>query len=230
LAEVLITLAIIGIVAAITIPSIVANHQKRTLETQFAKGYRTLQQAVNLAVAEHGDLSTWDWKETYTTEEKNNFAKNYFIPYLNVAKYCPAEVAGTECFPDVKYARLNGTMADNLARKIYFPKVLLADGSSISFIVKGNCISDNNRCFEFYIDINGHKKPNTIGRDLFSFNIYPQTNEFLPHGINKENSYDENSGSFTKYTTEEVEADCSESGSGWPCAAKIIQEGFKINY
>ena len=37
LAEVLITLAIIGIIAAITIPSIVANHQKKALETQFTK-------------------------------------------------------------------------------------------------------------------------------------------------------------------------------------------------
>jgi len=57
LAEVLITLAIIGVIAAITIPSIVANHQKKTLETQFAKAYRTLTNAVNLAVVDHGDFN-----------------------------------------------------------------------------------------------------------------------------------------------------------------------------
>jgi len=83
---VLITLAIIGIIAAITIPSIVANHQKRTLETQFAKSYRTLSQAVNLAVAEHGGIETWDWKETWTAEERDAFVKKYLLPYLNQEK------------------------------------------------------------------------------------------------------------------------------------------------
>jgi len=55
----------------------VANHQKKQLETSFAKAYRTLSQAVNLAVAEHGGIETWPWKEEYTYEGKNEFVKTY---------------------------------------------------------------------------------------------------------------------------------------------------------
>ena len=94
LAEVLITLAVIGIIAAITIPSLLANHQKRTLETQFAKAYRTLSTAVQLAVAEHGEISTWDWKNAegaMSLEEQDAFVKKYFLPHLNVMKFCPAD-------------------------------------------------------------------------------------------------------------------------------------------
>ena len=39
LAEVLITLGIIGIVAAMTIPTLVSNYQKKVLKTQFTKKY-----------------------------------------------------------------------------------------------------------------------------------------------------------------------------------------------
>ena len=52
LAEVLITLAIIGVVAAMTIPTLIANYQKKVLKTQFMKKYAEISQAVLLAKSE----------------------------------------------------------------------------------------------------------------------------------------------------------------------------------
>ena len=52
LAEVLITLAIIGIVAALTIPTVVANYNKHAQYTAFMKMYNTLSNAFSLASAE----------------------------------------------------------------------------------------------------------------------------------------------------------------------------------
>ena len=54
LAEVLITLGIIGVVAALTIPTLVNNYRKRVLETGFKKSMSTIQQALNTTASEYG--------------------------------------------------------------------------------------------------------------------------------------------------------------------------------
>jgi len=225
LAEVLITLAIIGVIAAITIPSIIANHQKRAFETQFAKTYRTLQQAINLAVAEHGDISTWDWKNTYTNDERDAIAKKYILPYLNVIKFCPADNSVNGCMPE-KITMLNN--ASQLAQDTRtLPSVLLADGTSIIIYP----IVGKDRAMAFEVDVNGKQKPNVVGRDNFAFNLYPITGELLPHGVYDKNTpYDEQAGGYTKLTAEQILENCGGGGDGWDCAARITAEGFKINY
>jgi len=230
LAEVLITLAIIGVVAAITIPSIVANHQKRTLETQFVKVYRTLNQVMQLAQAEHGDFSTWDWKDSYSDSERDEFVKKYITPYLNVAKFCPTDNSGDWCFdPNANYKTFIGTALVNPDTVQDRPSVLLQDGTSFIITMRDNCLSVyNDRCLGIDIDINGAKKPNTWGRDMFAFNLYPHTGEFLPNGINK-SKYDENTKSYGKNSIEEIDRLCTTS-SGWVCTAKVVLEGFKMNY
>lgn len=60
LAEVLITLGIIGIVAALTLPQLTQKYKKQEVETKLAKFYTNIQQAVILAEAEHGDKLYWD--------------------------------------------------------------------------------------------------------------------------------------------------------------------------
>lgn len=88
----LIAIAIIGIVAAITIPTIQNNLNRTELETGFAKAFSTLSHVVSLAQAENGALTNWDWKESYTKEDLENFAKQYILPYMNVSKNCKTEI------------------------------------------------------------------------------------------------------------------------------------------
>ena len=59
LAEVLITLGIIGVVAALTIPTLMANHRKHVVETKLEKIYSVMNQAINMTNAEYGDVSNW---------------------------------------------------------------------------------------------------------------------------------------------------------------------------
>jgi len=230
LAEVLITLAIIGIIAAITIPSIVANHQKRALETQFAKAYRTLSQVVNLAVAEHGGIETWDWHEnkTYTKEEMDALVKKYFLPHLNVVRFCPADNSVEGCAINQRYDSLIGKGTDANYATVGYPRVLLADGSFICFVFPGSARAHQ---LAFDVDVNGHKKPNTVGRDTFSFVFFKETGEFLPNGvIDTSVLFNKETQSYTYYTKEERDAECGGGGSGWHCGAKIILDGFKMNY
>jgi len=230
LAEVLITLAIIGVIAAITIPSIVANHQKRTLETQFAKAYRTISQAVNLAIAEHGDISTWDWGEGLTEAQKTAIVEKYLLPYLNVMKFCPASTP-QGCAPDEMYKLLSGANWTNLNTRKH-PKALLADGSIIEFNFGNACITNAGWCLATQIDINGAKKPNAVGRDVFQFNFYSQTGEFFPSGIYRDDTYDKDTNTYVRRTAEELRDECNSEVKvgGWSCAARIVADSFKINY
>ena len=59
LAEVLITLGIIGVVAAMTVPTLMANHRKKVVETKLEKIYSVMNQAINLTNAEYGDVTNW---------------------------------------------------------------------------------------------------------------------------------------------------------------------------
>jgi len=186
-------------------------------------------QVVNLAIAEHGAMETWDWQDSYTGEEKDAFVKKYFLPYMNVVKFCPADGSVLGCFPDVTYTYLNGNARANYEKTALTPRVLLADGSSIRFYFASNCVKNATQCASFDIDINGHKKPNVAGLDFQVLVFYPKTGEFLPNGINA-GVYSSETGAYEKRTLEEINNSCNRSSNGQYCAAKIVQEGFKINY
>ena len=78
LAEVLITLGIIGVVAAMTMPSLIANHKEKETVAKLKKVYSVLQQATTFAKQEYGEVSEWDYSDPY------EFGQKYFKPYLKV--------------------------------------------------------------------------------------------------------------------------------------------------
>lgn len=78
----LITLGIIGIVAAMTIPILTAKHQKRVVETRIKKFYTTINQAVKLSEVENGEYQYWTYPEENDAEGIKNFYQKYFAKYL----------------------------------------------------------------------------------------------------------------------------------------------------
>lgn len=61
LAEVLITLSIIGVVAALTLPVVVSNYNKKITEVRLKKFYSVMNQAVERLKTEYGDLGSWGY-------------------------------------------------------------------------------------------------------------------------------------------------------------------------
>ena len=59
LAEVLITLGIIGIVAAMTLPSLIYNHNKKVVEARLQKFYSSMNQAIARAEVDYGARDLW---------------------------------------------------------------------------------------------------------------------------------------------------------------------------
>ena len=78
LAEVLITLGIIGVVAAMTMPALIVNYNNHITEVRLKKFYSIFNQAIQQSVAENGDTSTWDyWFNGEYDNEKNETPEDY---------------------------------------------------------------------------------------------------------------------------------------------------------
>ena len=161
LAEVLITLGIIGVVAALTMPSLIANYQKKQTVTQLKKAYSELYQAYTLSVANNGD--SVDWIRTGTTPADDaQFLDTYIFPYLKTAKICKTDV--TECGFSNKQS-LNGSSTISMYNVTAGAAAVLADGATIYFNLGAGTY------VVIWIDINGNKAPNTVGKDMFRFNF-----------------------------------------------------------
>jgi len=78
LAEVLITLAIIGVVAAMTIPTLISNYKRNVVEVKLSKFNTMMTQVVKLSSIDNGDISAWD------VSNSEIFYNKYLAPYLKV--------------------------------------------------------------------------------------------------------------------------------------------------
>ena len=110
LAEVLITIGIIGLVAALTFPILLKHHRKTVIETSLKKFYTSTNQAVLLSVAQNGETKDWQFPSN-TPEEIENWYNIYFKKYLNTHRTGIESVDGrnyfTIYFADGTAARLN---------------------------------------------------------------------------------------------------------------------------
>lgn len=94
LAEILITLGIIGVVAAMTIPTLMTKYAKQRTETQLVKFYSMMNQTLRMSVADNGDPDGWIVaNKNYTYEETVEFLKTYIFPYMKHLGYEKCTIA-----------------------------------------------------------------------------------------------------------------------------------------
>ena len=167
LAEVLITLGIIGVVAAITIPTIVNHYKEKVTITKLKKLNSTFQNAFNLMRQEEfggGDASEWG------DISRDEFVQAY-TKYLSVAQVCTQQDI-QKCFYNTNYANLNGEQ--NQLYVSSYSGFILNDGAPVAVGWSGAnseyTISTGNYG-QIFVDINGKNPPNILGRDVFSFII-----------------------------------------------------------
>lgn len=86
LAEVLITLGIIGVVAALTIPTLVSNYKKNVIITRMQKFYSTMNQALRESVIDNGTTDTWTYGGLYDYPSNQQFYDTYLKNYLKIEK------------------------------------------------------------------------------------------------------------------------------------------------
>ena len=181
LAEVLITLAIIGVVAAMTIPTLISNYQEKVTVTKIKKAYATLNQAMGLAVVNHGTVDNWGLVQTSYLEDEENpkiysdetiASSDRFLDILTenlrIVKRCRYE----ECGKSGPYGGKAFT---------YF-----SDGTIIRGLHVSNPSCDrevgprNDICGDFYIGINEEEEFNGVN----SFVFWVTKNGLIPVGFN----------------------------------------------
>lgn len=173
LAEVLITLGVIGVVAAMTLPALINNYQKYNTAVQLKKVYATFSQA--LASSQYDNESSKNWT---TTEPGSSYEDNlayfnkYWKPYLKLIKVCKTF---RECgYKTTGYATyLDKNSFYHYGQFNNVPGFILGDGT-YAYIrpYNSNSTEDSPQKLQLLsIDLNGPRKPNQIGRDVFQFEI-----------------------------------------------------------
>lgn len=221
MAEVLITLGIIGVVAAITLPALNLKTQKKEISKRLAKTYSTLSQAMQRSQAEHGDIVYWGFDSIYGSENTPNnrmefvssIVEKYFLPHLDIAKnygYTSLKKAGL----GDSYNYKNGNTYMSTSGLFYI--IALKDSTILMFGINGNSESYTDPLI--FVDINGSKKPNIVGRDLFLFEIKVKQNKFKTF----------QSGAYKRDILLEK---CSKNGGDYDnlyCGALIEMDGWEI--
>lgn len=208
LAEVLITLGIIGVVAALTIPTVIKKYKAKVLETAFKKSVTNLYQAYDLTRQQLGVDNIY---QIYVIldDNTNGYSKNSqefvktFEKNLKIIKHCEKKF-----YPLQNY---NGTKLITANTGNDYPCVsgILADGSSYGMHVNGD--GNGGVYIHLFIDTNGpYKKPNKYGHDIFKFDI-GKDNKIKPIAMTK------------LYTEEELENLTFPDLKGYPCSVKSKQ-------
>ena len=171
LAEVLVTLGIIGVVASLTMPTLIQNHQYKTYSTGIQKVYTELSQAL---IRKINDVNAISLSEAgFRFNEDNTVEKDFLNTYFKPVKRCDN---GSDCFA-ASYQTYKGAIGKNINKSNIYA-ITLSSGAVIGFKVYGKAsypIHQSDRLQEYIaravVDINGVKGPNTLCKDYFEFFI-----------------------------------------------------------
>ena len=257
LAEVLITLGIIGVVAALTIPNLIQEYQKKQWVAGLQRGYATLNQVFKTAMAEDmvDDVTQTELYNAIPIDDggfriirlgSSDYSQfvEQLKKYLKITKVCnPTDSPLEDSCYGITYSRLtDGHQLDLDSNELYWPlnkgwhlKVYTTDGLVYYF----NDLSDNNLSdFGGYltgsieIDVNGDTGPNQLGRDLFSFVLLKNGNVIMPGT----KSWDDEAEGLYHWSNEDSHSGCllisneDTYYNGDYCGARIFENGWKMDY
>lgn len=201
LAEILITLGIIGIVAALTMPVINKGKERKELEAGFKKQYSVLQNAFTRLNHDRGEVYVRENSSVGTRKFKKEFIK-----YFNVLSDCNYE----DC------SKINGkSIYKDLTNTYNMYQTYIDDGQFITTDGALFMLNDaTNEPFLAGFDVNGpKKKPNRLGYDVFIFQLMPN-GKLAPMGAEGTWFTDEKYCSFSK----------GDMRNGLTCAKKAMED------
>lgn len=192
LAEVLITLGIIGVIASLTIPALISEYKVKATVTQLKKINSTLSNAfMYMKENEYGGADVESWGNLSDDEFNEQFAKN-----LNAIDIC-AKGQPDKCFNNIQYTNLNGTK--NMLQFKNYPGIVLGDGTVIAtHVFEPEYIEQTGIYGQIFTDINGPKAPNVLGKDVFSFIMFKD--KIVPRGLATETNSQLNAAKYCSKT------------------------------
>lgn len=254
LAEVLITVAIIGIVATLTIPSLIASYQKMVYVTQLKKFYAEFQIG---AKAYYASKDCQDLKCTNVFAGQTSMCSVWpeQCPKIDdfVTKTFKATEQGYNTTMHASY-RIADPMAQYMLDYFFNEQAysfLTADNFlvGIQTDISEACALLGDICATVYVDVNGYNGPNIDGRDVYKFYLTNEGN-LISEGSKQYQELD--AATYTGMDPSMVEMFTSgdywrnmnsfcgspdnksfkpdDGIQGTGCAARIIENGWKMDY
>lgn len=218
LAEVIVVLGIIGVIAAIIIPPFVKKYEQQQMLIRYKKVYSEISQALKSAEVDNGSIEEWDF--TTSVNKTQDFADKFLYPYLRIAKKCDFNEDGCWKSP----VSLSNTSSNRGIASTRL-SAITSSGYSLLFWVSGT----GNSAF-IDVDINGPDKgQNKLGVDVFIHSIFFTSSgnkaEFKTYGMSPiPKSHDELiNASYVgckKFTG---------ATSGAYCSSLIVVDGWQIS-
>ena len=220
LAETLVVIGIIGVVASLTLPNLNQSTDNKEKVVKVKKIYQNLVNALGQAEIKYGPMKTWpgivngEGLSAVTVGSR-------ITGFLKVSKNCGATYDG--CFVQPQKMKLISGSNYGVSYFISIYSFILADGTAI--LVRQH----PGPGIDFWVDIDGaNKGSNTLGKDIFTFSIWYNENsnrktiqlgELEPEGTNPSNTCSYNCNTGSGY--------CLNNGY---CAAKWIIENDNMDY
>lgn len=240
LAEVLITLTIIGIIAAITVPSLQYSYKKQANISKLQKAYLTFNNVLKKITIDKGCVSDLRCTGLFATGTDNDSLGEELVKYFNTAKNCRT-ATGMGCGAYTS-SRLNGSNRSDYDSDavVYGTRYKFITTDGISYTIgnyANNCntpTSSNSGtgpmiqvCGVVNIDIDNLKGDNIVGKDHFQFFITNNKGPLLyPRGGADDKLYGTNF-----YWKDNNECQSETIGSnGYSCTGRVIEENWQINY
>ncbi len=230
LAEAMFALIIIGIVASLTIPTVIQNSQGRETVLKVRKAYSVLSNAYENATTKYGEISEWDTIDTasYGTKMAANILQGYNCGTANNL------TINNDCVPGCpKIYKANGESIDNVCTSSDVAKLMASDGTSYAFQIEDpTCsidITENAAnaplnlkqvCGTALADIyqsKAGKNKNLYGADLYLF--YITKDGIIPAGLDLDKKYPYNASDCVKRITKDA----------FGCGAKLIYDKDKVD-
>lgn len=207
LAEILITLGVIGIVAAITIPSLSHTLYEERTVTLLKETQSIMAQAVRAAEEEEGEVSGWGLSYNYS-EKDAKFIAEKLLNHIKVAQDCSTYDPQGICMPNITYKYLNGDSNwGSYATSRSYYKIKLNNGVGILWRSGNSNEAQNGLYIDFIMDVNGKTPPNVIGQDVFE--LYYEKSSVRAAGAPGYHASNQ----------------CSKNGTGWGCTYRVLTTG-----
>lgn len=212
LAEVLITLGIIGVVAALTLPSLIQNYKEKATVTAVKESYSIFAQALKMVTIDNPDLSALT-DSKLSAKENSQIMFNEISKHIKKVKSCDVD---KKCMGNTYYLNLNNKKVSNWDTYNNLVTGVLANGTSFWILSLPASISgEETYAGQIGIDINGNKRPNKFGVDFFWFTFNKNGELFAGRG--------EGTGGI--YGNCELSPSNSNWSNGYGCSEWIITHG-----
>lgn len=238
LAEVLVTLGIIGVVSALTLPTLMQDHQRKVYVTQLHKVYNDFSQAGDAYIESRNASNLRE-----AGVDSQNGINDLVQSQLKIVKNCSSRF--TDCFA-TEYKNMNGVRVTNYAGtgSCY----ALPSSASICLeytnglgVIPSSTEGVASKVVQEYsggivakvlVDVNGKSGPNIVGRDLFFLAMYRDGSMGVANPRNMCSSSDNQCNTnWARSATQKCQqvTDMSSQDASF-CFAQIQNDGFVMNY